>query len=186
MNVKKYITRPTKVEAIQLQGNRNSILECTKFIEEKSQGTIKVLSDVYNTLQNKELVVSIYDKITTIPFCMFIVVEDLTDISFCRPYDFAEKYEEIEKSDVAPAPAFSFEADDKINKPNHYRMNIKGAEIEVMDIIEAILTPEEFRGYKKGNVLKYILREKLKNGLEDLKKCENYLKRLIQGEENVK
>ena len=75
---------------------------------------------------------------------------------------------------------------DKVNSPNHYRMNIKGVQIEVMDIIESILTPEEFRGYKKGNVLKYILREKLKNGLEDLKKCENYLKRLIQGDENAK
>lgn len=97
-----------------------------------------------------------------------------------------EHFKEDKKEELKSAPSLLSEIEDKVNKPNHYRMNIKGIQIEVMDIIESILTPEEVRGYKKGNVLKYILREKLKNGLEDLKKCENYLKRLIQGDENAK
>lgn len=97
-----------------------------------------------------------------------------------------EHFKEDKKEELKSVPSLLSEIEDKVNKPNHYRMNIKGTEIEVMDIIESILTPEEVRGYKKGNVLKYILREKLKNGLEDLKKCENYLKRLIQGDENAK
>ena len=97
-----------------------------------------------------------------------------------------EHFKEERKEELKSASSLLSEIEDKVNRPNHYRMNIKGIQIEVMDIIESILTPEEVRGYKKGNVLKYILREKLKNGLEDLKKCENYLKRLIQGDENAK
>ena len=45
--------------------------------------------------------------------------------------------------------------------------------------MEDQLTPEEYRGYAKGQVLKYITRERGKNGLEDLKKAQWYLNRLI-------
>ncbi len=72
---------------------------------------------------------------------------------------------------------------DNVNSPNHYKLKINGNDIEVIDIIRAVLTPEEFRGYEKGNVLKYILREKNKNGLEDLKKGNKYLDWLIREEE---
>lgn len=108
--------------------------------------------------------------------------------NICEKWEYFKEdiFKEDKKEELKSAPSLLSGIEDKVNKPNHYRMNIKGVQIEVMDIIEAILTPEEFRGYKKGNVLKYILREKLKNGLEDLKKCENYLKRLIQGDENAK
>mgnify|MGYP003642698884 CR=1 FL=1 len=46
--------------------------------------------------------------------------------------------------------------------------------------IEAALTEEEFKGYVKGNVLKYTWRENYKNKLEDLKKAAWYLNRLIE------
>lgn len=38
---------------------------------------------------------------------------------------------------------------------------------------------EGFDGYCKGNVVKYIFREKKKNGIEDLKKARAYLDLLI-------
>ncbi len=43
---------------------------------------------------------------------------------------------------------------DSVRHPSHYR--IMGT--EVIDLIHDNLTPEEFRGYCKGNILKYRLR----------------------------
>jgi hypothetical protein len=64
---------------------------------------------------------------------------------------------------------------DKIN-PDHYKVG----GIEVIDYMQAKMTTEEFKGYLKGNVLKYVSRYSHKNGVEDLKKAEWYLQRLIQ------
>lgn len=66
-------------------------------------------------------------------------------------------------------------ATDMVNAPPHYT---KGG-IECIEAIEAALTPEEFRGYLKGNVFKYNWRCNHKNGKEDLKKAAWYLNRLI-------
>lgn len=45
---------------------------------------------------------------------------------------------------------------------------------EAIDIIKEVLTPEEFRGYLKGNVLKYRLRNGRKEGTNDMFKEEHY------------
>ena len=63
--------------------------------------------------------------------------------------------------------------DDPIN-PSHY----KQGGIECIDAIQAALTPEEFRGYCKGNAIKYTWRERHKKGVEDVKKAQWYLNRL--------
>ncbi len=64
---------------------------------------------------------------------------------------------------------------DLVNHPPHYQ-SPNG--IESIDAIEAALTPEEFRGYCKGNALKYVWREKHKGGDQDLAKAAWYLNRL--------
>lgn len=69
---------------------------------------------------------------------------------------------------------------DNVNHPKHYT----SGKIEVIKIIEDQLTYEEYRGYIKGQVIKYITRERYKNGLEDLKKARWYLDRLIKKMEN--
>lgn len=69
---------------------------------------------------------------------------------------------------------------DTIN-PSHYRQG----KVECIDGIESALTPEEFQGYAKGNALKYIWRERYKNGVEDLKKARWYLDRLIEELDNA-
>lgn len=69
---------------------------------------------------------------------------------------------------------------DVVNHPKHYT----SGKIEVIKIMEDQLTPEEYRGYIKGQVIKYITRERYKNGLEDLKKARWYLDRLIKKMEN--
>ena len=43
---------------------------------------------------------------------------------------------------------------DMVNSPPHYKIG----GIEAIDYIQAKLSPEEFRGYLKGNVLKYTSR----------------------------
>ncbi len=63
---------------------------------------------------------------------------------------------------------------DNIN-PDHY----KNGEIECIDAIEASMTKEAFRGYCKGNILKYVWRYENKNLDEDLKKSQWYTKRLL-------
>lgn len=65
---------------------------------------------------------------------------------------------------------------DNVNHPNHYTQG----DIETIDYIKDKLTDEEFRGFVKGNVLKYVSREGLKNGDEDLKKSDWYLNKLIE------
>lgn len=44
---------------------------------------------------------------------------------------------------------------DEINHPQHYQLF---PDMEAIDVIKATLSPEEFTGYLKGNVLKYRLR----------------------------
>lgn len=43
------------------------------------------------------------------------------------------------------------------------------------DAIRAALTKEEYRGWCKGNILKYAWREAKKGKDEDLLKCRNYV-----------
>ena len=59
--------------------------------------------------------------------------------------------------------------EDKIN-PSHYR----SGDIEVIDYI----LDHKFN-YLEGNIIKYVSRYRMKNGLEDLKKAQWYLTRLI-------
>lgn len=70
---------------------------------------------------------------------------------------------------------------DMVNNPPHY--NHKG--IECIQAIKAALTPAEFRGYVKGNIMKYVWREQYKNKDEDLKKAQWYMNELIKEIENV-
>jgi hypothetical protein len=65
---------------------------------------------------------------------------------------------------------------DEVNHPDHYT---DGA-IECIEAIEAQLTTDEYRGYLKGNIAKYIWRERHKGELQSLKKAQWYLDRLVQ------
>jgi hypothetical protein len=65
---------------------------------------------------------------------------------------------------------------DNVNHPAHYKVG----GIETIDFIEAKLTAEEYRGYLRGNVLKYMSRADHKGDrLENLKKAQWYLNREI-------
>ena len=65
---------------------------------------------------------------------------------------------------------------DMVNHPPHY--NKHG--IECFDAIRAALDDDEFRGYIKGNLIKYTWRERYKNGDEDLLKGSWYLNKYLE------
>jgi hypothetical protein len=65
---------------------------------------------------------------------------------------------------------------DPVNSPIHYA---DGNGMECIEAIEASMSMEEFKGFLKGNVQKYVWRYAQKNGAEDLKKAKWYLDRLI-------
>ena len=60
---------------------------------------------------------------------------------------------------------------DPVVAPNHYMVG----GIETIDFIRAKLTQEEFRGFCKGNVIKYLSRAEHKGGSEDYKKARVYI-----------
>ena len=66
---------------------------------------------------------------------------------------------------------------DNVNAPSHYLHGKK----ETIDVICDCMTGDEFHGYLKGNILKYVSRYKFKGEpLEDLQKASWYLNRLIK------
>ena len=67
---------------------------------------------------------------------------------------------------------------DPVNHPQHYA----SGSLECIDWIESMLTEEEFRGYLKGNVLKYVWRHEAKGKpAQDLSKAIWYLEKLKNG-----
>ena len=69
---------------------------------------------------------------------------------------------------------------DNVTKPKHYQCS-KG--LEVIETHKNFLAEEVLRSYHKGSILKYLLHEREKNGLEDLKKARQHLDWLIELEE---
>lgn len=66
--------------------------------------------------------------------------------------------------------------EEKVNHPKHYNQG----GIECIDAIEsATIGLEGVEAFYTGNIIKYIWRWKYKNGIEDLKKIQFYLNRLI-------
>ena len=64
---------------------------------------------------------------------------------------------------------------DNVNKPPHYNQ----AGVECIDAIQAA-TDDGFEYYLQGNIIKYLWRYRYKNGVEDLKKAQWYLTKLIE------
>tara|TARA_R100000655_G_scaffold98405_1_gene141788 strand:+ start:201 stop:500 length:300 start_codon:yes stop_codon:yes gene_type:complete len=66
---------------------------------------------------------------------------------------------------------------DNVHSPSHYMHGKK----ETIDVIRDCMENDEYHGYLKGNVLKYVARYKFKGEpLEDLHKAQWYLDRLVK------
>lgn len=71
---------------------------------------------------------------------------------------------------------------DNVNHPAHY---ISETGLETIDVIEAFTSDlVGLEAVCTANILKYICRWKHKNGVEDLKKAQWYLNKLIEKETN--
>jgi len=98
------------------------------------------------------------------------------DYVFEQPIDGKRtyKYEKDYSHDV------SYENERKhnnVHSPSHYMHGKK----ETIDVIRDCMESDEYHGYLKGNVLKYVSRYKFKGEpLEDLQKANWYLNRLIK------
>ena len=69
------------------------------------------------------------------------------------------------------------EEEDVVNNPDHYNTG----NVECIEAIEESMTPEAFRGYLKGNCMKYLWRYNYKGKpVEDLQKAQWYLAELIK------
>lgn len=64
---------------------------------------------------------------------------------------------------------------DMVNHPSHYT----AGKYEVIDVIRDACRGDQYEGYLRGNVIKYIMRYDKKNGAEDLRKARWYLDELI-------
>ena len=72
---------------------------------------------------------------------------------------------------------------EQITSPNHYNSNT----METIDLIRDSMESEEYRGYLKGNIFKYVSRHRYKekeNPLKDLLKAQWYLCKLIEDMKN--
>lgn len=89
---------------------------------------------------------------------------------------------EIEAKEIENKIMANLTKEDNIKSPSHYKL--EGLAIETIEIVKAV--SNQYQGFSAncmGNVIKYLLRAKKKNGLEDLKKAQVYLGWLIEGEE---
>lgn len=59
----------------------------------------------------------------------------------------------------------------------------KDMPIQPWELMEAVLTPEEFAGFLKGNMIKYTLRAGHKAGSDDLSKARHYEQKLTEVKE---
>lgn len=68
--------------------------------------------------------------------------------------------------------------DEAVRSPKHYKL--PGLNIESVDVLRSVLTPEEFKGFCRGNALKYLIRAGKKDSeLQDIKKAGVYIEWLI-------
>ena len=69
---------------------------------------------------------------------------------------------------------------DMVNSPPHYN----AGSLECIEAIREALGHDGFNSYCQGNALKYLWRHQYKsNPIEDLKKCQWYINKIIEAEE---
>ena len=97
-----------------------------------------------------------------------------TGDTLCEKLDSA-LFPYIKWSDEEPTEIHKSKLEDMVNHPSHYNQG----GIETLDIIKMSLTKEEYRGYLKGNVLKYRERAQFKgNAEQDYAKAKFYFDEL--------
>lgn len=108
---------------------------------------------------------------TMIETCGYTFQEIKLAQEYCTPPE--KKNYWVDGINSASAQDWDAVRPDMVNSPPHYT---KGG-IETIDFIQAKLSPEEYRGYLRGNLLKYASRMGAK-GEDDAGKAAWYAQRL--------
>lgn len=104
------------------------------------------------------------------------IENDSRGCALCRGNTFYKMTDE-ELEYLAHVAEIDESAPDMVNEPPHYTQG----NIECIDAIRESMTPLEYAGFLKGQVIKYLWRYRLKGKLvEDLKKADYYQKKLIE------
>lgn len=124
-----------------------------------------------NNKQRYGQVLNVYQDVFYLKYVAVVKVDGIGTIKIDDNYDFISvprpTSKEVEKT-----------LDDKVNHPSHYQGR-KG--IDVIEFLYQQLTFEEFKGFMKGNMIKYPVRAGRKdNELADIKKARDYADRLIE------
>lgn len=108
------------------------------------------------------------------PTCPAIVIDSSKDeIQSVKLTQEQEK----EVNDLLPYGPANPTPNDPVNHPSHYQ----GNGVECIDCIESAVSGlDGFHAFCAGNAIKYIFRFSHKNGVEDLRKAEWYIDRLIK------
>lgn len=72
---------------------------------------------------------------------------------------------------------------DNVHNPKHYQGR-NG--LEAIDVHRNFMNDEQLTGYHLGNLIKYVLRYRRKNGIEDLEKAKVHMDWLIEKEKAMK
>ena len=75
-------------------------------------------------------------------------------------------------------PEIQVGADERQVSGSHY----KDMPMQPWEVMEAVLTPAEFIGYLKGNIVKYAMRAGRKEGSDDAGKARHYKQKLAEVE----
>jgi len=143
-------------------------------------------------LPEPEKVIQSVERVDTAPPPPFYCIDDESDAKhlgrcytqccFCASFEVAKATQppSITLEDYARMEC----EHEAITSPGHYKV---AEGLEVVDMIRAVLTPEQFRGYCLGNLIKYRMRagKKTMSPMEDLGKAhvyETWLKEMEGGE----
>lgn len=78
-------------------------------------------------------------------------------------------------------PEITMTANERQVGGSHY----KDMPMQPWDVMQAVLTPEEFRGFLRGNVIKYSMRAGRKAGSDDATKAQHYIQKLREFDEEM-
>lgn len=100
------------------------------------------------------------------------------DSPYPKGADYLKEYNKYDPNRAEPPfpGEVPIKKDDMVNSPPHYGQG----KIECIDYIRDFLSEDEYIGYLRGNIAKYLHRWRYKNGVEDLKKAEWYQKELVR------
>lgn len=99
-----------------------------------------------------------------------------TEEEKAKLYGKIEAKPEVAETSTIDVPVVDGTMNDAVHHPRHY--TLPGLTVESVDVIRAVLTPEEFKGWCKGNALKYSLRAGRKDPakeVQDLAKAGVFL-----------